>query len=71
MSKPSGQKIDSLHVEMDAPGTLRLDRTPRAIELLDGIRKLIDVLETKGAAISVEAGVNANQMQAKQREKKP
>ena len=47
---------------MDAPGTLRLDRMPRAIELLDGIRKLIDVLETKGAAISVEAGVNANQM---------
>ena len=62
MSKPSGQKIDSLHVEMDAPRTLRLDRVPRAIELLDGIRKLIDVLETKEAAISVEAGVSANQM---------
>ncbi len=57
MNEISDKNIKEFHCDMDALGVLRPDRMPRATRCLDGIRSMIEKLEKKGAAYSVEGDV--------------
>ncbi len=57
MTQVSEKNIKEFHQDMDALGILRPSRMPRATRCLDGIREMIQELEQKGAAYSVEGDV--------------
>ncbi|WP_320668105.1 cysteine--tRNA ligase [Prochlorococcus sp. MIT 1307] len=57
MNTISERNISAFFEDMDALGILRADRMPRATKCLDGIRTLIQELEEKGAAYSVDGDV--------------
>ena len=57
MSDISEENIKEFHNDMDALGIIRPDRMPRATKCLDEIRSMIEKLEEKGAAYSVDGDV--------------
>ncbi len=57
MTQVSEKNIKEFHQDMDTLGILRPSRMPRATRCLDGIREMIQKLEKKGAAYSVEGDV--------------
>ncbi len=57
MTQVSEKNIKEFHQDMDTLGILRPSRMPRATRCLDGIRKMIQKLEEKGAAYSVDGDV--------------
>ena len=57
MNEISEKNITEFHYDMDTLGILRPDRMPRATKSLDSIRSMIQRLEKKGAAYSIEGDV--------------
>ena len=57
MTEVSEKNIKEFHKDMDALGIMRPDRMPRATKCLNEIRSLIQELEAKGAAYSIEGDV--------------
>ncbi len=57
MNEISEKNIKEFHQDMDALGILRPDQMPRATKCLDGIKALIEKLEKKGAAYSIDGDV--------------
>ncbi len=57
VSEVSERNIKEFHHDMDSLGILRPDRMPRATKCLNEIRSMIQKLEQKGAAYSIEGDV--------------
>ena len=57
MSEISEKNINEFHYDMDALGILSPDRMPRATKCIDEIKHMIDKLERRGAAYSVDGDV--------------
>ncbi len=57
MEEVSEKNINAFFKDMDAIGILRPDRMPRATKSLNSIRRIIEELEQKGAAYSIDGDV--------------